>query len=76
MPTHPMILTKRPNSVIGDGDDIYVYLGFTETANYEREVDVTIGKPCFKITQEEVLDHGWGFTINGVTAPERQRDHK
>ncbi|KAJ9609124.1 hypothetical protein H2200_006895 [Cladophialophora chaetospira] len=77
MPTHPVIFTKRWTSAIADGDEIYPHPGFTESVDYEGEIGVIVGKPGFKISQKDALNHVWGFTIiNDVTARERQRDHK
>ena len=45
--------------------------------DYEGEIGVIIGKAGFKITEENAMNHVWGYTIiNDMTARERQRDHK
>lgn len=76
-PTHPVIFTKRATSIIGHGDTIYPHPDFTKTLDYEGEIGVIIGKNGFRISQENAMDHVWGYTIiNDVTARERQRDHK
>lgn len=76
-PSHPVIFTKRATSIIGDGESIYPHPEFTESADYEGEIGVIIGKPGFRISEENAWSHVWGFTIiNDVTARERQRDHK
>ena len=76
-PTHPVIFTKRFTSIIADGDEILPHPNFSQTVDYEGEIGVIIGKPGFRITQDEAMDHVWGYTIiNDVTARERQRDHK
>ena len=76
-PTHPVIFSKRATSIIADGDEIYPHPGFTETLDYEGEIGVIIGKPGFRISEENAMDHVWGYTIiNDMTARERQRDHK
>ena len=76
-PTHPVIFTKRFTSIIADGDEIYPHPDFTKTVDYEGELAVIIGKPGFRITEADAMDHVWGYTIcNDVTARERQRDHK
>ncbi|GAB7352298.1 hypothetical protein MBLNU459_g2752t1 [Dothideomycetes sp. NU459] len=76
-PTHPVIFTKRFTSIIANGDEIYPHPEFTETADYEGEVGVIIGKPGFRIAEADAMSHVWGFTIiNDMTARERQRDHK
>lgn len=77
IPTHPVIFSKRSTSIIADGEDIYPHPGFTETADYEGEIGVIIGKPGFRISEANAMSHVWGYTIiNDMTARERQRDHK
>lgn len=77
VPSHPVIFTKRYTSIIADGEDIYAHPEFTSTADYEGEIGVIIGKAGFRITEENAMDHVWGYTIiNDMTARERQRDHK
>jgi 2-keto-4-pentenoate hydratase/2-oxohepta-3-ene-1,7-dioic acid hydratase in catechol pathway len=76
-PTHPVIFTKRATSIIANGEDIYPHPGFTETIDYEGEIGVIVGKSGFRISEENAMDHVWGYTIiNDITARERQRDHK
>jgi 2-keto-4-pentenoate hydratase/2-oxohepta-3-ene-1,7-dioic acid hydratase in catechol pathway len=76
-PTHPVIFTKRSTSIIGTGQDIYSHPGFTETIDYEGEIGVVIGKAGHRISEENAMQHVWGYTIvNDMTARERQRDHK
>ncbi|KAK5079776.1 hypothetical protein LTR70_007588 [Exophiala xenobiotica] len=77
MPTHPVVFTKRATSIIANEEDILLHEDFTNTLDYEGEIGVVIGKGGFQISQEQALDHIWGYTIiNDVTAREKQRDHK
>ena len=76
-PSHPVIFTKRFTSIIANGDEIFPHPSFTETVDYEGEIGVVIGKAGFRISEEDAMDHVWGYTIvNDMTARERQRDHK
>lgn len=76
-PSHPVIFTKRATSIIAHGEEIYLHPEFSQTVDYEGEIGVIIGKPGFRIREEDAWDFVWGFTIiNDVTARERQRDHK
>ncbi|KAJ6071437.1 hypothetical protein N7499_009451 [Penicillium canescens] len=76
-PTHPVIFTKRATSIIGPGDPILLHSNFTNTVDYEGEIGVIVGKSGFQISEQNALDHVWGYTIvNDMTARERQRDHK
>jgi 2-keto-4-pentenoate hydratase/2-oxohepta-3-ene-1,7-dioic acid hydratase in catechol pathway len=48
-----------------------------QPSHYEGEIGVIIGKPGFRISEEDAMSHVWGYTIiNDMTARERQRDHK
>jgi 2-keto-4-pentenoate hydratase/2-oxohepta-3-ene-1,7-dioic acid hydratase in catechol pathway len=77
IPSHPVIFTKRATSIIANGEDIYPHPGFTKTLDYEGEIGVIIGKPGFRVSEQDAMDHVWGYTIiNDMTARERQRDHK
>ncbi|KAL1607719.1 hypothetical protein SLS60_002655 [Paraconiothyrium brasiliense] len=76
-PSHPVIFTKRYTSIIAHGEEILLHPEFTQTADYEGEIGVIIGKAGFRIEEKDAFDHVWGYTIiNDVTARERQRDHK
>ncbi|KAI8307698.1 hypothetical protein K4K61_003236 [Colletotrichum sp. SAR11_59] len=76
-PSHPVIFTKRATSIIADGEDILLHKGFTESADYEGEIGVIVGKAGFRVSEADAWDYVWGYTIiNDLTARERQRDHK
>ena len=76
-PSHPVIFTKRYTSIIADGEEIFAHPEFTQTADYEGEIGVIIGKVGYRVKEEEAMEYVWGYTIvNDVTARERQRDHK
>jgi 2-keto-4-pentenoate hydratase/2-oxohepta-3-ene-1,7-dioic acid hydratase in catechol pathway len=76
-PSHPVIFTKRFTSIIADGENIYSHPEFTQTADYEGEIGVIIGKLGFRVSEADAMSHVWGYTIiNDMTARERQRDHK
>ncbi|KAJ5713573.1 uncharacterized protein N7483_010754 [Penicillium malachiteum] len=76
-PTHPVIFTKRATSIIGHEDPILLHPKFTSTVDYDGEIGIIIGKPGFQVSEENALEHVWGYTIiNDMTARERQRDHK
>jgi 2-keto-4-pentenoate hydratase/2-oxohepta-3-ene-1,7-dioic acid hydratase in catechol pathway len=77
MPSSSTAVTKRYTSIIAHQEDILLHPKFTQTADYEGEIGVIIGKAGFRIDEKNALDHVWGYTIiNDVTARERQRDHK
>ncbi|KAI8262582.1 Dehydrogenase xptC [Colletotrichum sp. SAR11_239] len=76
-PSHPVIFTKRATSIIADGEEILLHKGFTESADYEGEIGIIVGKAGFRVSEADAWDYVWGYTIiNDLTARERQRDHK
>lgn len=76
-PSHPVIFTKRFTSIIAHREEILPHGPFTQTADYEGEIAVIIGKAGFRIAEKDAMNHVWGYTIvNDMTARERQRDHK
>ncbi|KAF4828972.1 hypotheticall protein [Colletotrichum tropicale] len=76
-PSHPVIFTKRATSIIADGEEILLHKGFTDSADYEGEIGVIVGKAGFRVSEADAWDYVWGYTIiNDLTARERQRDHK
>ncbi|MCU4182772.1 fumarylacetoacetate hydrolase family protein [Acidiferrimicrobium sp. IK] len=76
-PDAPVVFTKPPSSVIGDGAEIDRHRAVTDELDYEAELAVMIGRPGRDIRPEDAPAHIWGYTIvNDVTARDRQRDHK
>lgn len=76
-PSHPVIFTKRASSIVSHEEDVYLDEDFTSTLDYEGEIGVIVGKGGFKISEDDAMNHIWGYTIiNDITAREKQRDHK
>jgi 2-keto-4-pentenoate hydratase/2-oxohepta-3-ene-1,7-dioic acid hydratase in catechol pathway len=76
IPDHPVIFTKAPTSVVGPDDPIVLANDPTGTTDYEGEMAIVIGKPGKGISEEEALDHVFGWTIvNDVTARDLQKRH-
>ena len=78
VPDCPIIFTKVPESVIGDGDVIELPLASVSTAiDYEAELTVIIGRGGKGIAAKDAMSHVWGYTIiNDVTARDWQSRHK
>lgn len=77
VPDAPIIFSKPPSSVIGDGEAIPYDNDPTETIDYEGELAVVIGKGGSRISEQAAFDHVFGYTIvNDVTARELQKIHK
>lgn len=76
-PQRPVIFTKPPSAVIGDGDAIFAHPTLTSELDYEAELAVIIGRGGRAISAERALGHVWGYTVvNDVTARDMQRDHQ
>lgn len=76
LPEHPIIFTKPPRSVVGQGDSVSAYAHLTNELDYEAELGVVIGKTGRDIKPENVPDHIFGYTcINDITARDLQRKH-
>lgn len=72
MPEEPYFFSKLPSAVIGTGDVIRIPRE-TTLADYEVELAMVIGKQAFRISEENALDHVFGWTIlNDVSAREVQ----
>lgn len=77
VPTHPIIFTKAPETVIADGEPILFPRGISHCIDYEAELAVVIGKPGKGIAREAAYGHVFGYTIvNDVTARDLQQRHK
>ena len=76
-PAFPVIFTKAPSTVVGDGDPVLRFGHVTEQLDYEAELAVVIGKPGRGIAPADALGHVWGYTIvNDVTARDLQQKHR
>jgi 2-keto-4-pentenoate hydratase/2-oxohepta-3-ene-1,7-dioic acid hydratase in catechol pathway len=77
IPSVPVIFTKSPGSVIGDGECIRYPQGLSDCVDYEAELGVIIGKSGRAISREDAYSHVWGYTvINDMTARDLQSRHK
>jgi len=73
VPEFPIVFSKVPESVIGNGADIEFDPAVSSAIDYEVELAVIIGKPGRGITRDAAFDHVWGYTIvNDVTARDLQ----
>jgi 2-keto-4-pentenoate hydratase/2-oxohepta-3-ene-1,7-dioic acid hydratase in catechol pathway len=77
VPTHPIIFSKLPESVIAPGAAIRIPAGVSEAIDYEAELAVVIGRGGRGIPAAQAMEHVWGYTsINDVTARDWQQRHK
>jgi 2-keto-4-pentenoate hydratase/2-oxohepta-3-ene-1,7-dioic acid hydratase in catechol pathway len=77
IPSHPIIFSKVPESVVATGAAIRIPAAVSQTIDYEAELAIVIGQGGRGITAENALEHVWGYTIvNDVTARDWQQRHK
>jgi 2-keto-4-pentenoate hydratase/2-oxohepta-3-ene-1,7-dioic acid hydratase in catechol pathway len=77
VPSHPIIFSKLPESVIAPGAAIRIPKGVSEAIDYEAELAVVVGLGGRGITAAAAMEHVWGYTIvNDVTARDWQQRHK
>ncbi|MFP3913259.1 MAG: fumarylacetoacetate hydrolase family protein [Actinomycetota bacterium] len=75
-PSHPILFTKPPTSVIGPGVAIDTSHDPTGTTDYEGELGVVIGPAAKRVAPSEAFAHVFGYTVvNDVTARALQRRH-
>jgi 2-keto-4-pentenoate hydratase/2-oxohepta-3-ene-1,7-dioic acid hydratase in catechol pathway len=73
VPTHPIVFTKFPTSIIGPTDAIQYDLALTRQVDIEVELGVVIGKTARKVAKEAALEYVFGYTIlNDVSARDLQ----
>jgi 2-keto-4-pentenoate hydratase/2-oxohepta-3-ene-1,7-dioic acid hydratase in catechol pathway len=72
-PSAPLIFAKLPSAVIGTGEAITWRDSVTKEADYEAELGVVIGKKAKDVSEENAMDHVFGYTIaNDVSARDVQ----
>jgi 2-keto-4-pentenoate hydratase/2-oxohepta-3-ene-1,7-dioic acid hydratase in catechol pathway len=72
-PAPPTIFTKAMTSINGPYGDVPIDPEVSEKIDWEVELGVVIGRTGKNISQEEALDHVFGYTVvNDVTARDIQ----
>jgi 2-keto-4-pentenoate hydratase/2-oxohepta-3-ene-1,7-dioic acid hydratase in catechol pathway len=72
-PPAPLIFSKWPSSVIGDGAEIRWDPALTAQVDYEAELAVVIGRTARRVSEADALDHVLGYTcLNDVSARDLQ----
>lgn len=70
---HPAIFVRYADSLVGDGQPM-VKPAVTTRFDYEGELAVVIGKPCYKISAADAMAHVAGFAcFNDGSARDWQR---
>ena len=77
LPRSPIVFTKAANSMNGPYNDIEINTRVSAKMDWEAELGVIIGKTGFGISEQDAMQHVFGYTvINDVTARDRQKWHK
>jgi 2-keto-4-pentenoate hydratase/2-oxohepta-3-ene-1,7-dioic acid hydratase in catechol pathway len=64
----PYVFTGLPSAITGPYDDV-ILPEWTAKADWELELAAVIGRPAYRVSADEALDHVAGYTIaNDVTA--------
>jgi 2-keto-4-pentenoate hydratase/2-oxohepta-3-ene-1,7-dioic acid hydratase in catechol pathway len=72
-PKAPLIFAKFPSTIVGPGDDVVWDRGLTNKVDYEAELGVVIGREARNVTEEDALDHVFGYVcVNDVSARDLQ----
>jgi 2-keto-4-pentenoate hydratase/2-oxohepta-3-ene-1,7-dioic acid hydratase in catechol pathway len=73
----PILFAKFPLSVIGPGEQVRWYDGFSEKVDYEAELALVIGRHTRAVSEENALDALFGYTCaNDISARDIQFSDK
>lgn len=65
----PTVFTLWPSSLTGHDATTEWPRELSESIDYEAELGVLIGRPTKNVSDEDALDHVWGYTVvNDITA--------
>ena len=74
---YAVYFAKRVAEAVRPGGEIQGHFDITERLDYEAELAVVIGKDARNVSEEEVPEYVFGYTIlNDVSARELQQRHK
>ena len=73
VPEKPVVFTKHTNTITGPNDDVCWRTEITTEVDYEVELGVIIGKKTYGVSQEDALEHVFGYSVvNDVSARDLQ----
>jgi len=73
VPTAPLVFAKFTTTIIGPNEDVMWDRGLTDRVDYEAELGVVIGARARNVSEDEALDHVFGYTcVNDVSARDLQ----
>jgi 2-keto-4-pentenoate hydratase/2-oxohepta-3-ene-1,7-dioic acid hydratase in catechol pathway len=74
LPKQPVVFSKPPTAVIGDGDPIQHNGAMTQQLDWEVELAVIIGRRATRIAKEDAMACVFGYTVlNDVSARDNRR---
>ncbi|MCX4960859.1 fumarylacetoacetate hydrolase family protein [Streptomyces virginiae] len=74
LPPRPVLFGKPATAVTGPGQPILHNADLTTQLDWECELAVVIGRPAFRVSEEEAYDHIFGFSIvNDISARDQRR---
>jgi len=60
-PPRPLFFYKAPSNFVAHGGTLDSHPELTQKFDYEGEIAVVIGKPCFKVSREHAIDYAVGI---------------
>ncbi len=73
VPEKPVVFAKFANALAHPGDAITWHADATRQVDWEAELGVVIGRPCYRVSKEEALSYVGGYTcVNDVSARDVQ----
>jgi len=74
LPDRPVLFGKPATAVTGPGAPILRNGDLTQQLDWECELAVVIGRTAFKVSEQDALDHVFGYSImNDVSARDQRR---
>jgi 2-keto-4-pentenoate hydratase/2-oxohepta-3-ene-1,7-dioic acid hydratase in catechol pathway len=63
LPRQPVIFSKPPTTVIGDGEPVLHNQAIAQQLDWEVELGVVIGTTARRVTRDQALSHVFGYTV-------------
>lgn len=74
VPERPVVFAKFANALAHPGDTITWHADASQQVDWEAELGVVIGRPCYRVSREEALAYVGGYTcVNDISARDIQR---
>ncbi|WP_354638320.1 fumarylacetoacetate hydrolase family protein [Kitasatospora camelliae] len=74
VPDRPVLFSKPATAVTGPGQPILHNADLTKQLDWECELAVVIGRPAFRVREEDAWQHVFGYSIvNDVSARDQRR---